>query len=65
MWVERIVGLEDMKVTVAMLTTPEDDVNTELVKFHKPVDKNGVQPSMANHLVCGIFALRWMMSTPL
>lgn len=49
-WVERIVGLDDMKVTAAMLQTPEGEANIELIKFHRPVDQNGIQPQPANSL---------------
>lgn len=49
-WVDRIVGLHDMKVTAVMLRTPDGEANIELVKFHKPLDEKGVQPSLANIL---------------
>lgn len=49
-WVERIIGLHDVKVAYVMLRTPDGEANIELVKFHKPLDEKGVQPSMANLL---------------
>ena len=49
-WVERIIGLQDVKVEFVMLRTPDGEANIELVKFHKPLDEKGVQPSMANLL---------------
>ena len=49
-WVERIIGLQDVKVDFVMLRTPDGEANIELVKFHKPLDEKGVQPSMANLL---------------
>src|ERR1700744_4765016 len=49
-WVERIVGLRDLKATILMLRTSNGEANIELVKFHQPVDKKGVQPSSANTL---------------
>ncbi len=49
-WVDRVVGLHDMKVTCVMLRTPDGEANIELVKFHKPLDEKGVQPSLPNIL---------------
>lgn len=49
-WVERIIGLQDVKEKVVMLRTPDGDVNIELVKFHTPSDENGIQRPLANTL---------------
>ncbi|WP_088102955.1 VOC family protein [Halalkalibacter urbisdiaboli] len=49
-WVERIIGLQDVKVDVVMLRTPDGDTNIELVKFHTPSDENGIQRPLANTL---------------
>ncbi len=49
-WVERIIGLENVKEEVAMLRTPDGEANIELVKFHTPSDKNGIQHPLANTL---------------
>jgi len=49
-WVERIIGLHDVKDTVVMLRTPDGEANIELVKFHTPSDEKGIQPSLANTL---------------
>jgi catechol 2,3-dioxygenase-like lactoylglutathione lyase family enzyme len=35
-WVDRIVGLEGVRVDTAMLETPDGDGRLELVKFHSP-----------------------------
>lgn len=35
-WVDRIVGLEDVRADIAMMQTPNGDVRLELVKFHSP-----------------------------
>jgi catechol 2,3-dioxygenase-like lactoylglutathione lyase family enzyme len=49
-WVERIIGLQDVRAQVAMLRTPDGETNIELVKYHTPSDGNGIQPSLANTL---------------
>lgn len=49
-WVERIIGLQDVKEEVVMLRTPDGDANIELVKFHTPSDENGIRRSLANTL---------------
>ncbi|WP_100407618.1 VOC family protein [Bacillus solitudinis] len=49
-WVERIIGLQDVKEEVVMLRTPDGDTNIELVKFHSPSDENGIQHPLANTL---------------
>lgn len=49
-WVEQIVGLNDIKETVAMLEVPDGQTTIELVKFHFPSDKKGVQHNLPNTL---------------
>ncbi|WP_182200248.1 VOC family protein [Paraliobacillus salinarum] len=49
-WVERIIGLSDVKETVVMLGTPDGEATIELVKFHMPLDKKGIKESFANTL---------------
>lgn len=49
-WVERIIGLHDVKAEIVMLGTPDGEANIELVKFHTPLDEKGVQHSLANTL---------------
>lgn len=49
-WVERIIGLKDVKEEVVMLRTPDGEANIELVKFYSPSDENGVQRPLANTL---------------
>ncbi|RCW73088.1 VOC family protein [Saliterribacillus persicus] len=49
-WVERIIGLEDVKEDVVMLRTPDGEATIELVKFHTPSDENGIQHPLANTL---------------
>ncbi|MED2974572.1 VOC family protein [Fictibacillus sp. B-59209] len=49
-WVEQIIGLTDVRETVAMLGTSDGEATLELVKFHTPIDEKGIQPSYANTL---------------
>ncbi|QGH32806.1 VOC family protein [Gracilibacillus salitolerans] len=49
-WVERIIGLNDVRETVVMLGVPGGQATIELVKFHKPSDEKGIQQSFANTL---------------
>ncbi|WP_077604961.1 VOC family protein [Oceanobacillus sojae] len=49
-WVEQIIGLPDVKQTVAMLEVPSGEARIELVKFHSPLDGNDVQHPMPNTL---------------
>jgi catechol 2,3-dioxygenase-like lactoylglutathione lyase family enzyme len=36
LWVNRVVGLDDVRQTVAMLRTPDSHGRLELAKFHNP-----------------------------
>ncbi|MFO7902685.1 MAG: VOC family protein [Pirellulaceae bacterium] len=47
-WVERIIGLQDVKSDVVMLRTPDGEANIELAKFHTPSDEKGMQRPLAN-----------------
>ncbi|WP_208590401.1 VOC family protein [Gracilibacillus suaedae] len=49
-WVERIIGLNDVRETVVMLGMPDGQATLELVKFHTPSDEKGIQQSSANTL---------------
>ncbi|MBS4539463.1 VOC family protein [Clostridium sp. D2Q-11] len=49
-WVERIIGLQNVKEEVVMLRMPDGDTNIELVKFHTPLDEKGIQCPLANTL---------------
>jgi len=48
--VDRVTGLADVKDDLVMLQAPDGQLNLELVKFHHPVDKMGIQQSSANTL---------------
>ena len=49
-WVERIIGLQNVKLDNAMLRTPDGGANIELVKFITPSDEKGIQRHLANTL---------------
>ncbi|NBI07693.1 VOC family protein [Senegalia massiliensis] len=49
-WVERIIGLQEVREEVVMLRTSDGEANIELVKFHTPSDENGIQRPLANTL---------------
>jgi catechol 2,3-dioxygenase-like lactoylglutathione lyase family enzyme len=48
--VGRIIGLTDVRDDLVMLQAPDGQLNIELVKFHQPVDQNGIRPAQANTL---------------
>ena len=47
-WVERIVGLEQVRVRVAMLRTPDGDGRLELARFDSPPHHGAVAHAPAN-----------------
>jgi catechol 2,3-dioxygenase-like lactoylglutathione lyase family enzyme len=47
-WVDRIVGLDGVRVDTAMLRTPDGDGEIELVKFHSPPTQGGDPHAPAN-----------------
>ncbi|WP_152655515.1 VOC family protein [Oceanobacillus sp. CFH 90083] len=49
-WVEQIIGVPDVKETVAMFEVPGGEARIELVKFHSPLDENDVQHPLPNTL---------------
>ncbi len=49
-WVERIIGLTDVRDTVVMMGVPGGQALIELVQFHSPKDEKGVQQSLSNTL---------------
>jgi len=49
-WVDRVVGLEDVRVEYAMLETPDGHGRLELVKFHSPSVRGGDGNAPANTL---------------
>ena len=47
-WVDRVVGLEGIRVDIAMLETPDGHGRLELVKFHAPPSQGGDRDAQAN-----------------
>jgi catechol 2,3-dioxygenase-like lactoylglutathione lyase family enzyme len=47
-WVNRIVGLDGVRVDTAMLRTPDGHGEIELVKFHSPPTQDGDPHAPAN-----------------
>jgi catechol 2,3-dioxygenase-like lactoylglutathione lyase family enzyme len=47
-WVDRIVGLDDVRVEYAMVQTPDGHGRLELVKFHSPSTQGGNRDAPAN-----------------
>jgi catechol 2,3-dioxygenase-like lactoylglutathione lyase family enzyme len=54
-WLERVVGLSDVRVEVVMLRAPNGGTKLELSKFHRPVDERGPQSAPPNQLgLCNV-----------
>lgn len=52
-WLDRIVGLNDVKTSFAFFGVPgghPSQANIELIKYHRPLDENGIQQTFANTL---------------
>lgn len=52
-WLDRIVGLNDVKTSFAFFRVPggqPSQANIELIKYHRPLDENGIQQTYANTL---------------
>jgi catechol 2,3-dioxygenase-like lactoylglutathione lyase family enzyme len=47
-WVDRVVGLDGVRVQAAILQTPDGHGRLELVKFHAPTTDGGYQRAPAN-----------------
>jgi catechol 2,3-dioxygenase-like lactoylglutathione lyase family enzyme len=47
-WVDRIVGLEDVRSDIVMMQTPDGNGRLELTKFHSPSNQNGDRHPPAN-----------------
>ena len=53
---ERVIGLKNVLEDVVMVQAPDRQLNLELVKFHKPVDPEGIRFASANLLGLGHIA---------
>ena len=49
-WLDKIVGLENVRSEIVMLGTPDGQATIELSKFHSPTGETGVEQSPANAL---------------
>jgi catechol 2,3-dioxygenase-like lactoylglutathione lyase family enzyme len=49
-WLDRVVGLDGVRTELIMMRTPDHQMNLELIKFHAPLDGNGIQYPSANTL---------------
>jgi catechol 2,3-dioxygenase-like lactoylglutathione lyase family enzyme len=47
-WVDRVVGLEGVRVEIAMMETPDGDGRLELAKFHAPSGRSDDQHAPVN-----------------
>jgi catechol 2,3-dioxygenase-like lactoylglutathione lyase family enzyme len=47
-WVDRVVGLDDVRVDIAMVRTPDGHGRLELTKFHAPMPV-GAEPNAPPH----------------
>ena len=47
-WLDRIVGLKDVRTAIAYLRTPDGDAHVELSKFYTPSDKSAIQKPSGN-----------------
>jgi catechol 2,3-dioxygenase-like lactoylglutathione lyase family enzyme len=49
-WVDRVVGLDDVRVDIAMVRTPDGHNRLELTKFHTPTAVSAESNAAANTL---------------
>src|SRR5271165_3004505 len=49
-WVDRVVGLHDVRVDIAMVRTPDGHGRLELTKFHTPTAVSAAQNATPNTL---------------
>jgi catechol 2,3-dioxygenase-like lactoylglutathione lyase family enzyme len=47
-WVDRVVGLEGVRVDFAFMQTPDGNGRLELIKFHSPSHQGDNRPAPAN-----------------
>jgi catechol 2,3-dioxygenase-like lactoylglutathione lyase family enzyme len=47
-WVDNVVGLDDVKASIAMLRTPDGEANIELTQFYRPTGEKDIQRPLAN-----------------
>lgn len=47
-WLDKIVGLNNVKDAYAMLRMPDGEANIELIQFYRPSDESTVRQPLAN-----------------
>jgi len=47
-WVDNVVGLHDVKASIAMLRTPDGEANIELIQFYRATGEKEIQRPLAN-----------------
>ena len=47
-WVDRVVGLSDVRADIAMMRTPDGNGRLELIQFHSPPTQGGDRDAPAN-----------------
>jgi catechol 2,3-dioxygenase-like lactoylglutathione lyase family enzyme len=47
-WLDKIVGLNQVKDAYAMLRTPDGEANIELIQFYRPSNESTVREPLAN-----------------
>jgi hypothetical protein len=62
-WVDRVVGLEGVRVDIAMLETLDGHGRLELMKFHTPTARGGDRHAPANRWEFAVSHLQLMTST--
>jgi catechol 2,3-dioxygenase-like lactoylglutathione lyase family enzyme len=63
-WVDRVVGLEGVRVEFAMMGTPDGHGRLELIKFHAPPGRGGDRPAPSNTRASAMSVSRSTTSTP-
>ena len=63
-WVDRIIGLEDVRAQIAMLQTPDGQGRLELTKFHTPPTDGGQQARLRTLRAFATLRSRSTTSTP-
>ncbi len=58
-WVDRVVGLDDVRVNIAMMRTPDGHGRLELTRFHTPTAISG-QPESAPANTLGIRSIMFV-----
>jgi catechol 2,3-dioxygenase-like lactoylglutathione lyase family enzyme len=47
-WVDKVVGINNVKSAIAVLQAPDGGATIELIKYHRPSDEQEIQQPLAN-----------------